>query len=219
VETAVNKLMLSFFGNIIQNGSSIESRSIERQQVMSTQNKNAFAKIIRNILEKYNLPTIITLMESVPSKEDWKRMVKHAVELYWKETWEQERATKSTMEFFDDNRQLGKPPPVWALVPNNTMEVKKAGVKCRLLTRTHTLQSDRSKFSRGRESDMCNLCKISHEDTRHYVLEYSYLEDVREKHLSLKQYMRTHFSENTFDRLKSENRLLQFFLDPSHNKC
>jgi hypothetical protein len=60
VETAVNKLMLSFFGNIIQNGSSIESRSIERQQVMSTQNKNAFAKIIRNILEKYNLPTIIT---------------------------------------------------------------------------------------------------------------------------------------------------------------
>jgi hypothetical protein len=32
-------------------------------------------------------------MESVPSKEDWKRMVKHAVELYWKETWEQERAT------------------------------------------------------------------------------------------------------------------------------
>ena len=93
METAVNKLMLSFFGNIIQNGSSIESRSIERQQVMSTQNKNAFAKIIRNILEKYNLPTIITLMESVPSKEDWKRMVKHAVELYWKETWEQERAT------------------------------------------------------------------------------------------------------------------------------
>jgi hypothetical protein len=33
------------------------------------------------------------------------------------------------MEFFDDNRQLGKPHPVWALVPNNTIEVKKAGVK------------------------------------------------------------------------------------------
>jgi hypothetical protein len=36
---------------------------------MSTKNKNAFASRIRNILEKYNLPTIITLMESVPPKE------------------------------------------------------------------------------------------------------------------------------------------------------
>jgi hypothetical protein len=31
---------------------------------MSTQNINAFATRIRNILEKYNLPTIITSMES-----------------------------------------------------------------------------------------------------------------------------------------------------------
>ena len=101
IEAAVDKLMLSFFGiNIIQNGSSIEFRIIERQQVMSTQHKNAFATRIRNILEKYNLPTIITLMESVPPKEVWKRMVKNAVELYWKQTWEQERATKSTMKFF-----------------------------------------------------------------------------------------------------------------------
>jgi hypothetical protein len=89
VEAAVDKLMLSFFGiNIIQNGSSIEFRIIERQQVMSTQSKNVFATRIRNILEKYNLPTIITLMESVPPKEVWKRMVKNAVEIYWKQTWE-----------------------------------------------------------------------------------------------------------------------------------
>ena len=99
------------------------------------------------------------------------------------------------------------------------MDVEKAGVKCRLLTRTYTLQADRAKFSRGRESDICNLCKISHEDTRHFLLECSYMEDVGEKHLSLKQYMRTPFSENTFDRLKSENLLLQFILDPSHTKC
>ena len=77
-----------------------------------------------------------------------------------------------------------------------------------------------AKFSRGRESDMCNLCKISHEDTSRLLLECSYLEDDREKHLSkLKQYTRTHLSENTFDRLKSENLLLQFILDPSHIKC
>jgi hypothetical protein len=48
---------------------------------MSTQNKNAFATRFRNILEKYNLPTIITLMESVPPKEVWKRMVKNAVDV------------------------------------------------------------------------------------------------------------------------------------------
>ena len=67
---------------------------------------------------------------------------------------------------------------------------------------------------------MCNLCKISHEDTRRFLLECSYLEDDREKHLSkLKQYTRTHLSENTFDRLKSEKLLLQFILDPSHTKC
>jgi hypothetical protein len=80
--------MLFFFGNIIQNGSSTEFRIIERQQVMSTQNKNAFATRIRNIIEKYNVPTIITLMESVLPKEVWKRMVNNAVELYWKQTFE-----------------------------------------------------------------------------------------------------------------------------------
>jgi hypothetical protein len=55
---------------------------------MSTQNKNAFATRIRNIIEKYNVPTIITLMESVLPKEVWKRMVNNAVELYWKQTFE-----------------------------------------------------------------------------------------------------------------------------------
>ena len=80
--------MLVFFGNIIQNGSSTEFRIIERQQVMSTQNRNAFATRIRNIIEKYNVPTIITLMESVLPKEVWKRMVNNAVELYWKQTFE-----------------------------------------------------------------------------------------------------------------------------------
>jgi hypothetical protein len=119
-----------------------------------------------------------------------------------------------------DNHRCLYPDPVWALVPDNTLDVKKAGVKCRLLTRTYTLQADRAKFSRGPESDICNLCKISHEYTRHFLLECSYLGDVREKHLSnLKQYMRTHFRENTFYRLNYENLLLQFILDPSYTKC
>ena len=99
------------------------------------------------------------------------------------------------------------------------MEVKKAGVKCRFLTWTY-MQADRAKFSREPESDMCNLCKISPEDKRHFLPECSYLGNVREKHLSkLKQYMRTHFRKNTFDRLKYENLLLQFILDPSYTKC
>jgi hypothetical protein len=51
VEAAIDKLMISFFGNIIQNGSSIEFRIIERQQVMSTQNKHAFATRIKTSLK------------------------------------------------------------------------------------------------------------------------------------------------------------------------
>ncbi|CAG2193003.1 LEO1 [Mytilus edulis] len=124
------------------------------------------------------------------------------------------------MQYLEINQQpIGKPHQIWQLVPNTTIEVKKAEIKARLITRTYTLQSDREKFTRGRESDKCLLCETSREDTHHFLITCTALKIERDKHLSvLKSYMKNNTPVGTFNRVEEQGLLVLFILNPSATK-
>ncbi|CAG2195485.1 PRDM7_9 [Mytilus edulis] len=83
-----------------------------------------------------------------------------------------------------------------------------------VITRTYTLQSDREKFTRGRESDKCLLCETSREDTHHFLITCAALKTERDRHLSvLKSYLK-----NNFDRVEEQALLVLFILNPSATK-
>ncbi|XP_063447072.1 uncharacterized protein LOC134726592 [Mytilus trossulus] len=84
---------------------------------------------------------------------------------------------------------------------------------------TCTLQSDREKFTRGRESDKCLLCETSREDTHHFLITCTALKMERDKHLSvLKSYLKNNTSVGTFDRVEEQGLIVLFILNPSATK-
>ncbi|CAG2236421.1 unnamed protein product [Mytilus edulis] len=56
IQSTVDRLLLNFFGGIIQDNTSIEYRIIERQLVMSKQTANTFISRLETALSKYKLP-------------------------------------------------------------------------------------------------------------------------------------------------------------------
>ncbi|VDI59356.1 Hypothetical predicted protein [Mytilus galloprovincialis] len=220
IQATVDRLVLTFFGGIIQDSASIEFMIIERQLCMSPPNSNNFINRLKEILDKYGLPKAQEIMNSKPTKEIWKRTVKKAINMHWEKQWLVEKENKTTMQYLDINQQpIGKPHQIWQLVPNTTIEVKKAEIKARLITRTYTLQSDREKFTRGRESDKCLLCETSREDTHHFLITCTALKMERDKHLSvLKSYLKHNTPVGTFDRVEEQGLLVLFILNPSATK-
>ncbi|CAG2204057.1 unnamed protein product [Mytilus edulis] len=220
IQATVDRLVLTFFGGIIQDSASIEFMIIERQLCMSPPNSNNFINRLKEILDKYGLPKAQEIMNSKPTKEIWKRTVKKAINMHWEKQWLVEKENKTTMQYLDINQQpIGKPHQIWQLVPNTTIEVKKAEIKARLITRTYTLQSDREKFTRGRESDKCLLCETSREDTHHFLITCTALKMERDKHLSvLKSYLKNNTPVGTFDRVEEQGLLVLFILNPSATK-
>jgi hypothetical protein len=71
------------------------------------------------------------------------------------------------MKFLDTKKKpIGNPHQILNLAPKTTQEVRKAEVKAKLITRTYTLQSDKAKFTKNQENEICPLC---HSDTRGYL--------------------------------------------------
>jgi hypothetical protein len=137
--------------NILQDEDSIEYRIVERQLQMPSENINTFVNSLKAVLHKYGLPKPDELLETVPTKQQWKITVKDATQKYWEEKWEKEKSEKSTMKFLDiKKKSIGNPHKIWNLAPKTTLEVRKAGVKVKLITRTYTLQSDKAKFTKTR---------------------------------------------------------------------
>jgi hypothetical protein len=56
IQSVVDKLLLTFFGCIIQDEDSIEYRIVERQLQMPSENINTFVNRLKAVLHKYELP-------------------------------------------------------------------------------------------------------------------------------------------------------------------
>lgn len=221
IEAALDKLLLTFFVGAIQDCTSIEYKIIERQLAMSENKPNSFISRLKNTLAKYELPSPQTLIVETPPKQKWKPTMRKALQTYWYQRWNEEKLSKSSLEYLEIKQNpLGNPHQIWKTVPNNPIEVKKAEVKSKLISKTYTLQSDRAKFSRNTESGICLCCRKNEENTTHFLLDCEALDSVREKYLNtLKAYMDNNLGEKTFETIKNENIMVNFILDCSTEKA
>jgi hypothetical protein len=69
IQSVVDKLLLTFFGCIIQDEDSIEYRIVERQLQMPSENINTFVNRLKAVLHKYGLPKPDELLETVATKQ------------------------------------------------------------------------------------------------------------------------------------------------------
>ena len=111
-------------------------------------NKDSFFYRALKVLELYNPPDIISLIQELPTKTAWKSLVNRTFMTYWRDLILQDAQCKSTLKFLaHDNISLGEVHPVWVSTENSVTDVRKAIIKARILTETCLLQTNIHRFS------------------------------------------------------------------------
>ena len=60
--------------------------------------------------------------------------------------------------------------PIWTSLSSTVSSVKKGTIKARLLTGTYLLETNKHKFSSGKESPLCKCCGTENENVTHFLL-------------------------------------------------
>ena len=68
---------------------------------------------------------------------------------------------------------------LWKTVNPNIKDAKRAGIKAKVLTNTYPLQGDKPRQKMG-EDPKCQLCGDPVEDTTHFILKCSALDQARQ---------------------------------------
>ena len=88
---------------------------------------------IKELLKKYNLPTPSQLLENVPTKNRWKKMVNSAINSAVETQWREDIKTKSSLRYINpDSVSVGAAHYVWTSVHDNIHDSRRAQLKCRL---------------------------------------------------------------------------------------
>ncbi|VDH93282.1 Hypothetical predicted protein [Mytilus galloprovincialis] len=191
IEAEIHKRQLSFLYSVLSCNNSTIQGLVDRQVIMNIDNHLSFFCKVTGVLTLYDLPSISTLSQNLPSKLKWKATVKLAIQDYWTKTLIKEIETKSSLTYLDKTLlRIGHTHPVWTSLSSTVSDVKKGAIKVQLLTGTYELESHRSKFSGGRESALCKCCGTSDEDIIHFQLLCPALHKQRKETFSkLKSYV------------------------------
>ncbi len=107
-------------------------------------------------------------------------MTKRTIYNFWETRLRDEGRSKSTLQYLDLKAvSFRQPHPIWNATDSDLTDVTKARVKVKLLTGTYMLQTNKARFNKSEVDPTCRLCRLAPEDTEHFLLSCSALEDVR----------------------------------------
>ena len=134
---------------------------------------------------KYSLPLPHELLTSYISLGRWHTMVNMAIKDYWERSMLRDATSKSTLSLLIiETLAVGHPHPAWTYVQCQMKDIACARIKCKLLTGTYMLQTNRAKFNANDVDPTCPLCKEDLEDTTHFIASCSASHHVRSRYLT-----------------------------------
>ncbi|CAC5414495.1 MLL1 [Mytilus coruscus] len=156
---------------------------ISRQITTNFDNKSSFFSRVMEILDVYELPTIIQLQSNIPKKEQWKRTIKLKVDTFWKDKALIDSERKSSLKFMNtDNFEINKHYKVCKVKHLPRFELRKAIVKTRMIIGTYILQAYKHKFTPYAVEPICQLCNTDNEDITDFLTTFLLLSSTREKY-------------------------------------
>ena len=218
VEVAIHKNSLNLFMNIIKNKSSVEYQIAERQLAMKDIKEKSWFNYIRSTLELYNLPSAYTLLQLDITKLQWKKLLNSSIATFVENSWKTEVATKPSLKYVNsESLKVGQSHPIWSTVRLNTLDNKRAQLKCKILTGTYILQGNRAVFNQYAVDPTCKLCLKSPETRQHFIAECPVFEYERQEFLGkVKTNTDLLNSKNALDgNLQNPETLTQLVLDAS----
>ncbi|MEW8547264.1 MAG: hypothetical protein AB2693_27460, partial [Candidatus Thiodiazotropha sp.] len=181
VEAVIHKRALTFYGSICRlDESTIEKTLARRQLCVKSYAGNSWFVEIRRLCVKYGLADPYSFLDCPPSKYQWKRMVREAVNTYWASTLKERAALYQALDFLHvDNFWPGKKHPIIMNVGNVT-DIPRIHTKLKMVTGTYVLQSNRASFNQNQVDATCQLCHQADETISHFLLDCSSLETTRQ---------------------------------------
>ena len=216
IEACINKCVLTLFCNVVRDPQCIEYDIARRQLAVKSPNDTSFFSKVRNILDLYSLPTAYSVVETAPTREQWKKCVKSGIHQYTETLWREDIESKSTLRYLNpDSVKVGRVHQVYAYVNNSTFDIRRAEMKARLLTGTYTLQATRARFNQFCVNPQCPLCKQEPENRVHFLVICQTLKDIRFPYIKK---IRDLFgcSRNIDHVLRNPELCTQLLLDSSH---
>lgn len=219
IESFIHSQILSKLGSILRNGG-IEKEIGIRQLLMKNNFSNSWFIYAKNILDFYDFPSIFNLIDEIPSKLNWKKLVKEKVVSYWKQQVTLESKDKSSLKHLNSKPfEVNTVHNIWDNAGYDIISVMKATIKIKLVSGVYMLQSVRSKFSNKNISACCPLCGIEAEDKVHFILKCPELSKVREHFISELESVLSDVDVDVSERIVCNDELFtQLILDVT-NPC
>ena len=99
-----------------------------------------------------------------------------------KTQWREDIKAKSSLRYINpDSVSVGAAHHVWTSVHDNIHDSRRAQLKCRLLTGTYTLQSNRAVFNQFAVNPTCRVCGKSPETRQYFLTECQPLHKPRDQ--------------------------------------
>ena len=180
LERVIHKNMLNLFGRWIM-FEGVEKDIAVRQLATKSEAEVSWFNRIKQLLEMYELPLPSQLLENVPTKIKWKKMVNKAINSVVELQWQEDISSSSTLKYINpESRKVGRAHHVWSSVRNNVHDSRRAQLKSHLLTGTYTLQGNRAVFNQFAVDPKCKLSEKSPETRQHCLAEFQTLHPVRQ---------------------------------------
>jgi len=218
VESQIHKNLLNLLYNIIKSPDSMECKVATRQFAVKTIDDKSIFSLARNLLLYYGLPSAYDLMQSLPSKPSWKKMLNDAIHADVERRWQEDIHEKSSLKYLNaDAIKVGTPHHMYTSVRPNRQDIQKSEVKAKLLTGTYTLQANRAAFNQYDVDPTCKICNQGPENREHFISTCNSTESVRKKYRDKIRMIFMQYPDVDPDELlSSPQKFTQVILDCTH---
>ena len=169
IEAELHRKQLSLLHSILRGENRTLLDILERRLLPMNYNQESFFCKSQNLLNLYNLPNVETLKILLPTKLEWKKHVKQAIDQKWYKSLQDEAASKSSMIYCNTNDlKPSTPHQVLKTLDTSMSEIKKAVTKVRMLTGSYILYGRQWQTE---EQNLCKLCYLEQEDVKHILTE------------------------------------------------
>ncbi|MCG8046395.1 MAG: reverse transcriptase domain-containing protein, partial [Candidatus Thiodiazotropha endolucinida] len=180
VEALLHKRMLSLFGNISRlSDGSIERRLAKRQLELKSFNSHSWFIAVKKVLIKYDLPDPEVLLNVPISKCSWKQQYNKVINKYWRERILSQSILYSSLKYLAKLYTVGRCHPAITPYQHSNRDINRIPTKCKVITGTYILQTNRAKFNQNNVNPTCLLCGNDDETMKHFLLDCSYLDKYR----------------------------------------
>ena len=184
IEATIDKNVINLTGAIARSTDSVIRELALKQLTRENLPNGSWFGHLVGLHKKYKLPHPSAIMESKPSRNQWKSTVSKAVNDYWVPTIHADLKEKSSLRLLmNDEFTPGKAHQMWNDTKYDKRDIRRGCIKAKMLTGTYTLQQNRARFNQFAVDPTCQMCGSDSENMQHFLLHCTALAETRKFHL------------------------------------